>query len=591
MDLYTPTSPDMRLPTSPEIPPTEGTPEQQLQEDQYGHIHGGASEFAFLHYTKQKLASLSTVPILFSDYPLAGSDTLPPILPSKVIADDIVRNYFDFGLTTSRFVHERSLLDQYERLYSDTQTEKISADNAALVYMVMALGSHYSKHNNTFCGYASRSAKSMADAVSVQMLILYSVRFYDMANQQLQNKSSEITFASLQTRLRATHYLLNHSRMHEAWSSFGIVVRHAHALGLHRRSAVQNNNHVAYEYRKRLFWTIYINDRILSSVFGRPCALHDDDIDQAECTLANDEDISASACRPTGGSDFCATAAMVHYARVARILGKVLRKFYSPTARSMSMANLHAEAAEFEQRLAVWQDNLPSYLDFSSLPPSAMTVVIQRQMCTLKLAFAHTSLLLYRPFIVYSIGANAEKTSGLEDWIRRCHDKAIEAAKTVVSKCRYLCRHGLFSRVFWLVNYVQFAAIGTLYTYSHLWPDTDHIREIAEEAMTQFPIGVEGDPVGQRYLEILTELREITARPGAKTVQPAPSFKEVPATEDFQFDFNGPWSNLFFDATNMFGHEPTFNDLSARLERNKREEKADTMKNLSASSSSRTAMK
>ncbi|KAI8225857.1 putative transcriptional regulatory protein [Colletotrichum sp. SAR 10_86] len=476
-------------------PPANGTssetPDGPLQEDQYGHFHGGASDFAFLHMAKQKLARLPSMSIHFSDYPLAESGNLPPILPPKPIADRLMRTFFDFGLTTSRFVHEPTLMESFEKLYSDGQGDSLSNDALALIYMVLTLGSHYSRVNNMYCGYSS------------------SVRFYHMADRQLQRESSKITFASLQARLLATHYLLNHSRMHEAWSSFGIVIRHAQALGLHRRSVGPLSNHITHEYRKRLFWAIYVNDRIISSIFGRPCAIHDDDIDQDECALANDDDITTGGCRVAPDGEFCSAAALIHYARLSRILGKILRKFYSPAARNNSITQLHQFAAEFEKSLLDWQDNLPAYLNYVALPPSALSTMTQRQTCTLKLMFAHASLLLYRPFILYSMDPATGFVSRLEQWVKRCHDKSIEAARVVVNECRYLCQRGLFSRAFWLVNYMQFAALGTLYMYSHLWPEATHVRETAEEAMAEFPVGVQGDLVGQRQVVNIANMTEV----------------------------------------------------------------------------------
>ncbi|KAL0934746.1 fungal specific transcription factor domain protein [Colletotrichum truncatum] len=526
-----------------ELPPANGgsasgeTPNGPLQEDQYGHFHGGASEFAFLHMAKQKLASLPSMSIHFSDYPLAESGNLPPVLPPKPTADKLVRTFFDFGLTTSRFVHEPSLMESFEKLYNDGDVDSLNDDILGLVYMVMTLGSHYSRVNNMYCGYSA------------------SVRLYHMADNQLRKESSKITFASLQARMLATHYLLNHSRMHEAWSSFGIVVRHAQALGLHRRSVGPLSNHVTREYRKRLFWSIYINDRIISSIFGRPCAIHDDDIDQDECALANDEDITASGCHLTASGEFCSAAALVHYARLARILGRILRSFYSPAARNHGIMQLHQAATDFERSLLDWQKNLPAYLNYVALPPSALSIMTQRQTCTLKLMFAHASLLLYRPFILYSMDSAAEASSRLEQWVKRSHDKSISAAKVVVNECRYLCQRGLFSRVFWLVNYMQFAAVGTLYMYSHLWPEATHVRDTAEEAMAEFPVGVEGDLVGQRYVEILGELRDVTAKStvapsvGMDLLARACTVDELPAFEASLMDFGGPWSNLFFDTT------------------------------------------
>lgn len=382
-----------------------------------------------------------------------------------------------------------------------------------------------------------------------------------MAEQQLSKASSRITLTSLQARLLVVHYLLNHSRMHEAWSSFGTVVRHAQALGLHCRSRKNPDNYVVHEYRKRVFWVIYINDRILSSIFGRPCAIHDDDVDQEECALSNDEDITPSACRPAPPNELCSAAALVHYVRLVRILGKILRQFYSLTTKPQTLSDLYSIAMEFEAALADWQSALPKYLDFAVLPSSALSIPLHRQLSTLKLTYAYANLLLYRPFVLHSIGSSTNSTHmDFEQWVKRCHDESIAAADMIVSECQALHRRGLFSRTFWMHNYAQFTAIGTLYMYYHLWPDADHVWKVAEEARTHFPVGVEGDLVGQRYIEILNELSRITSdrreQHSDNILLPDPadgqSLGEDALIVDVPtMDFGGPWSNFFLDP-NMF---------------------------------------
>lgn len=92
----------------------------------------------------------------FCDYPLAGSGSLPHVLPPKPIADELIRNYFDFGLSTSRFVHRPSFQESYEQLYGVGSGGELKQGTLALIYMVMALGSHYSSTNNMWCGYSAR---------------------------------------------------------------------------------------------------------------------------------------------------------------------------------------------------------------------------------------------------------------------------------------------------------------------------------------------------------------------------------------------------------------------------------------------------
>lgn len=162
VDLSTPShhseAPNLSIPEPRTVSPAQHNPtlEEPPQEDQYGHYHGSASGFTFLQSVKDRLASLPSMSLDFSDYPLAVPGKRPGILPPKAIADTLVRDYFDFGLTTSRFVHEPTLRAAYEKLYSTQGDDGLGQDDVALVYMVVAMGSHYSQTNNAFCGFSAR---------------------------------------------------------------------------------------------------------------------------------------------------------------------------------------------------------------------------------------------------------------------------------------------------------------------------------------------------------------------------------------------------------------------------------------------------
>ncbi|KAM6522072.1 hypothetical protein FALCPG4_011764 [Fusarium falciforme] len=108
---------------------------------------------------------------------------------------------------------------------------------------------------------------------------------------------------------------------------------------------------------------------------------------------------------------FCSAAALIHYARLSHILGRILREFHRPAFKNQTISQLSEAAAEFDRCLNEWQDSLPVYLNYMVPPPSALSVMTQLQMCALKLAFAHASLLLHRPFILYSMKTTLTKAA------------------------------------------------------------------------------------------------------------------------------------------------------------------------------------
>ncbi|KAL4954407.1 hypothetical protein BDW69DRAFT_183538 [Aspergillus filifer] len=69
---------------SPTEPPL--TLDELPQEDGYGHYHESASGFAFLQLVKDRLASLPSMSLDFSDYPSPVPEGRLGILPPKSIA-------------------------------------------------------------------------------------------------------------------------------------------------------------------------------------------------------------------------------------------------------------------------------------------------------------------------------------------------------------------------------------------------------------------------------------------------------------------------------------------------------------------------
>jgi hypothetical protein len=119
-----------------------------------------------LQLAKARLASLPSMSLDFPDFPIVNTINLPATLPPKSVADTLIHNYFDFGLTTSRFVHQKSLWASYENLYSNNPDSLPNQDDLALIYMVMAIGSHYAHADTVFSGFAARLVISMAQKVA-----------------------------------------------------------------------------------------------------------------------------------------------------------------------------------------------------------------------------------------------------------------------------------------------------------------------------------------------------------------------------------------------------------------------------------------
>lgn len=65
----------------------------------------------------------------------------------------------------------------------------------------------------------------------------------------------------------------------DTWFLVGTAARLAIGMGLHCDQTLQSLPNEEAQRRKRLFFSVYMMDRMVSNTLGRPFAIHEDDID------------------------------------------------------------------------------------------------------------------------------------------------------------------------------------------------------------------------------------------------------------------------------------------------------------------------
>ncbi len=78
-----------------------------------------------------------------------------------------------------------------------------------------------------------------------------------------------------------------------------------------------NTDYIVLQCRRRTFWVVYIIDKYLSVVFGRPSLWHDDDINQDYPECINDEDMSSQGPSPSPAALDCHVNSLISHAKYA----------------------------------------------------------------------------------------------------------------------------------------------------------------------------------------------------------------------------------------------------------------------------------
>ncbi|KAL1302791.1 hypothetical protein AAFC00_003135 [Neodothiora populina] len=266
---------------------------------------------------------------------LLCTDSSTP-LPPKALADRLVHQYRTVLHHLAPMLHWPTFHQEYERLYQRGTFQGLRQIWKALFFAVMACGSlitdpHGASPSNAdqdimkYCVIAKNCTKTVDDDPSVDHVrtcLLLSVCFMDL------------------------------NRKSASWFWLSCAVRFAQFLGLHREQGQYLE--LEAEMQKRVWWSTYNWDKILSLELGQPPIIDDADVEVSEPIPVDDAHIGPNGLIPSAGHTM--PNALIAFVPVVRIicgLKKTLR------SRTITAATLDAYDEHFRAIMNSWPDPYP----------------------------------------------------------------------------------------------------------------------------------------------------------------------------------------------------------------------------------------
>ena len=286
-----------------------------------------------------------------------------------------------------------------------------------------------------------------------------------------------------------------------------MAVRSAFALGLHREETLVIFTPEDQDVRRNLWRSLYVLDRFLSASLGRPAAI-------------SEEDCSGETLNPARSSSFSVSTDFNHTnslgleasVRSCHVIGIILRKVYQKRKISTKLAQ------EIADQCKLWPKALSPTLHWrqaSATNPSQGIAILH-----VNLFYCHSIILLTRPFFLYLLNAEIQKTKRspshrkprtgckMEKFSEAC---VIASTHTIVLvqnafEGRYLQQRNPF------VTYFLFAAALVVLSneFAGLYPNSS-ADQCIENAITIAAYCAETDPQASRLLYILTTFRNVVA--------------------------------------------------------------------------------
>lgn len=146
-------------------------------------------------------------------------------------------------------------------------------------------------------------------------------------------------------------------------------MRIAQSIGLHVDPKLDTGSAeqdvIKAETYRRIWYSIYVLDRLLALQLGRPPAIHDDTcyirlpsrLHDADVDWEDEHNQIAEPSGPTTGDYFLCVIAL------SKIIGYVLHDLYSPNSQRISTSGLKSTAS-LDKQLLEWKAGLPRAMRF-----------------------------------------------------------------------------------------------------------------------------------------------------------------------------------------------------------------------------------
>lgn len=266
-----------------------------------------------------------------------------PQLPPKPATTALLHSYYGALHVMMPLLHWPTLQHDVEELYQPGGIQRAPKSWLSLFFAVLAVGSLFSTDSHPDRTY--RAAE-----------------FLEVSRSLTDPWNNDFDLDSVRASLLIFISLYELNLRSAAWTWLGGVVRAAQDLGLHLETGTRSR--LDADMRRRVWWAIYIVDKMTALELGRPALIHDSD-----CDVALPEPIDDHFLSPEGPVHPVNVEPLTHSLHV---IINVVRSIPAIAQASASTPIAPTRLSTFDAHFAVCQRAFPAACDPSSnlpIPP------------------------------------------------------------------------------------------------------------------------------------------------------------------------------------------------------------------------------
>lgn len=304
---------------------------------------------------------------------------------------------------------------------------KRSNDFICLMFIVFAIGSQFAEVEDT-PGHGQSSPRStfVAGATSLDFSRLVIPKpaqspgwhFYQISRRLLSDVIVSSSMTSVQVCVLQGIFLPSTKSRDAGYNLLGLALRMAVNMGMHRSFGADGLHPHVRELRNRLWWSVYVAERIFSVEMGRPLAISDVEVDAPLPTdMPEWRDFSGKSPTNMDG--------LVAMIKLCKLLGRIVETVYcSPAFGKDTIVSPQV----FRQLQVETEQSRSSLPDSLRLRPDSVT---SRSVAHISLAYEQATILLTRSSLNFAAVASNLRTLDAESMLlmrqraRTCVNSAV----------------------------------------------------------------------------------------------------------------------------------------------------------------------
>ncbi|VUC33741.1 unnamed protein product [Clonostachys rosea] len=387
-----------------------------------------------------------------TDWKTAALHALPP----QDVVEFLTTTFFQLAQTNYFCVHPEIFSRKLKAFYEGTSefeshnplSSRRSIEFLSVLFMVLAIGSQFAEVGDTD-GQTSISDDDFineevlkGDLTSPYNLSRIKIptpsqnpgwRFYEVSRRLLPDIVSSSSMASIQVCLLQGIYLPSTTSRDAGYNLLGLALRMAINMGLHRHFVSESIHPDIRELRNRLWWSIYVADRLYSIEMGRPLAINDAEINTPyPVEVSGWTDIHGRPRKIDG---------LISLARICRILGKIVDAVYCKPASEKGATIRPNDLQLLKDELGDWKKTIPANMKFENFTTryeAHLALTYEQSIILLTRSCLHCAVATCRP--TNSLEASATKF--LRQQAQECVNAAVSSIRIMgaLKDLSLLCR-------------------------------------------------------------------------------------------------------------------------------------------------------